>query len=277
MGKFMLKINKYRALLCAGLTAGLLAGCAKTPKPDDTLHAQIGYTNPSTGVLANNSAVINPIRMQALRETSTTLGANGALAWQSAHINRSLEQQVRSFDSIFDFNQLLLAHNVLPPVLTEADNSLNLSDDDSIRLSSKTYRIVSQARFVTAPPTWRTYLWMDFKKPDLPDRTLLPQTPAETMVWDHYLKEGWQQGVAQANAIFAANLSRLKRDYKGMILYRKLLAEKMVSAPYVAQAELGVTGNAHEIRIDDRVLRITAHSELQPDSAKWNAVLTNEK
>ena len=60
----------------------------------------------------------------------------------------------------------------------------------------------------------------------------------------------------------------------GMVLYRELLAEHMVSPPYVAKAQLGVTGDATQLRINDQVLRITAQSALQPNPSKWMPVIT---
>lgn len=236
-----------------------------------TLEANVGYVQVSK--LPAIAATINPIRLQAIRETATELGARGGLAWRSVQINQSLKNQAEYLDHVFDFNQLLLAHNVLPPVLTEADNSLNLASDTSIRLASKIYKIQANARFVTAPPTWRSYLTMNYDRPQMPDQSLLPRTQAEAKAWDLYLKKGWKQGLIQANDIFRVNLSRLKRDYNGIILYRKLLAEHMVSSPFVAHANMGVTGDGNELRINDRQLRITALSQLQPNSNKWTPVL----
>ena len=166
---------------------------------------------------------VNRIRMQALRETATTIGAQGALAWQSIHINEGLDKQSSYLDQVFDFNQLLLKHNVLPPVLSESSGNLHLADSDAIRSSDKNYKLISPAKFVTTPPTWRNYLWLSYKKPDVPDQTLLPVDQDEAKVWNFYLKEGWKNGLQQAHDIFAANTSRLKRDYTGMVLYRKLL------------------------------------------------------
>ena len=83
-----------------------------------------------------------------------------------------------------------------------------------------------------------------------------------------------KEGLQQANEIFAADLSRLKRDYLGIVLYRRLLAQGMITSPKVAKADLGVTGDADQIRINDEVMRITAHSALQPNSNQWNPVLT---
>ena len=255
---------------CGTPTQGVFANSNTTSK-SIPLVANVGYVN--LGTLPSSADQISSIRFDALSETASELGARGALAWRSLQINRSLSTQAEYLDHAFDFNQLLLPHNVLPPVLAEADNSINQADAVTIRLESKTYTLISNARFVTAPPTWRTYLWMNYPKPDLPDHTLLPTTQAEAKVWNLYLVQGWKAGLIQANAIFSINLSRLQRDYQGMILYRKLYAENMVSAPFVASTDLGITGDANQININDRVLRITALSQMQTNSKGWNPVI----
>ncbi len=264
--------SKLKKTLLIAVMISSLIGFMQYAQAEEQASAELGYV--SLKNLPSSTSPINPIRLQALRETATTLGARGALAWRSLHIDRALQKQAKYLNHVFDFNQLLLNHNVLPPVIVESNNSLHLTNADTIRLSSKTYRILKPARFVTTPPNWRSYLWMNYKKPEIPNRTLLPQNKDEAAVWDSYLQQGWKQGLAQANKIFAVNLSRLKRDYMGMVLYRKLLDQHMVSSPYVASANLGVTGNSKEIHINDRVLRITGQSKLQPNSSKWTPVLT---
>jgi defect-in-organelle-trafficking protein DotC len=249
------------------------------PKPlyeisrTEVSEADMGYVK--IDKFPESQSQINPIRWQALYETALSLGATGALAWRSEQINMSLDKNAGQLNQIFDFNQLLLNDNVLPPVLTESDNSLNLASGESIRVAAKTFKIITPARFVTTAPNWRSYLVMNYPKPPVPDRSLLPKNKVEAEVWNRFIREGWQNGIQQANSIFSANLSRLRRDYNGMVLYRKMLAQGMVSAPFVAKADLGVTGDSKEMRVDDRILRITAHSELQTDSSKWQPILVN--
>ena len=264
-------IKTLRMLMLIVPTACLLTACASSKSSG--LSADVGFINPSS--LPTSAAGINPIRLKALEETALALGAKGALAWRAAHINDSLKAQASSLDHIYDFNQLLLKHNVLPPILVEANNDVNLANNDTIRLANKVYKIVRPARFVTAPPTWRTYLWLNFKKPDLPSEGLLPTSQEEADVWNAYLKKGWKNGLIQANSIFDANLSRLKRNYAGMVLYKKMQTEKMVSAPTVAKAQMGVTGNSKEMRVGDTVMRITSHSALQTNANKWQPFLTD--
>jgi len=88
---------------------------------------------------------------------------------------------------------------------------------------------------------------------------------------------GWNNGVEQANTILEESIARIKEDFNGMILYRKLLAMNMVSPPYVSNTDLGITGNGDEIHIDDRVLRITALPALNMNSAEWRAALDKDE
>lgn len=249
-----------------------LSACARPVHSQVT--ADAGFINVSALPVGDGS--ITNIRLTALHDAATSLGAQGALAWRSVHIDAALKEEAPLLDHVFDFNQLLLSHNVLPPILIESQDNLTLSDNETLRTANKTYKILAPARFVTAPPTWRTYLWMYYAKPDVPNKAVLPNSQAEAIAWNQYLQDGWTQGLLQANEIFSANLNRLKRDYLGMVLYRKLLQLNMISSPTVATAELGITGNKNEMRIDDAVKRITTQSELKLDGNEWKPVLTKD-
>jgi defect-in-organelle-trafficking protein DotC len=229
------------------------------------------------GTTLSNKASMGKIREMALRETALSLGAQSGLAWRAKTIDDELVKQGRRLDAIYDFNSLILEHNILPPVLLEGRNTLNLADTQTIRISDRTYKVSKQARFITTPPNWRQYLWMDYKKPDYPNVTLLPKTKEERQVWCYYIDKGWSNGIEQANIILEENIARIKEDFVGMILYRKLLAMNMVSAPFVSHTDLGVTGDGDEIHIDDRVLRITALPALNINSNEWRAAVAKDE
>jgi len=171
---------------------------------------------------------------------------------------------------------MVLSHGIMPPVLEEGDYTLNLSDPNTIRVADRTYKIVQQARFATTPPNWREYLWMNYSKPSLPDKSLLPKNAEEQKVWKKGIAVGWEKGILQANNIFQQNLARLKRDYQGMALYRKLLQEKMISQPFVSRTELGITGDGDDMRINDQVLRIVELPKLQASGKNWNAIVVKQ-
>lgn len=255
----------------------LLSACASHQQTIDTTNLYDLETLTAQNTPLPEGQGISSIRLEALKETATSIGAQGGLAFQAAQIDKQLKTQSRIMDRIFDFQRLLLNHNVVPPVLEQGSQLVNLSNNDTIRIADKTFKIVSQARFVTTAPTWRQYLWMNYKKPSIPDQTLLPRDNQEREVWIKYIRTGWKQGILQAKNIYADNLARLKRDYGGMVLYRELLDKNMVSKPYVAKVNLGVTSNTSDTQlyINDQVLRITALPKLNPNAKQWTPVVTN--
>jgi defect-in-organelle-trafficking protein DotC len=274
MRKFILNV-----LLC--LMSLSLAGCGWFHKPiGDTgslegLKDMAKVTPPSSN--SAKKANTGKIRQMALRETALSLGAQAGLAWRAKLIDDALVKQTRHLDSIYDFNALVLEHNVLPPVLVEGRKTLNLADAQTIRISDRTYKVAKQARFVTTAPDWRQYLWLDYKKPEYPHPSLLPKTREEREVWCTFVEKGWRNGVDQANIILEENIARIREDFTGMILYRKLLSMNMVSPPYVSHTDLGVTGDTEEMHIDDRVLRITALPALNINSEQWRAAVAKDE
>lgn len=219
---------------------------------------------------------LNEMRAEALRDVAISLGAQSGLHWRSEKINQLLKTKSKTLDMTYNFNALILEHNVLPPVLTEAQQVLNLDGPNTIRLADQTYEMVSQAKFVTTAPTWRDYLWMYYPQPPIPDKGILPHNKMEKQCWQKFSHQGWQKGIEQADQIYSENLSRLERDYKGMLLYQKLRAQHMVSAPFVARKELGITGGGTNLNINDQVLTITALPALQPNGQRWKPVLSKE-
>jgi defect-in-organelle-trafficking protein DotC len=258
----------------------LLAACSanKNPQVGDTeslagLQAMAENKSPKT----RSKPVMGKVREMAIKETALSLGAQSGLALRAKQIDEELIKQTAYLDAIYDFNSLTLEHNVLPPVLLEGRNTFNLADTQTIRISDRTYKVAKQARFITTPPNWRQYLWMDYKKPEYPNITLLPNTKEERALWCYYVVKGWNNGVDQANTILEESIARIKEDFSGMILYRKLLAMNMVSPPFVSDTDLGVTGDAGEIHIDDRVLRITALPALNINSSEWRAAVAKDE
>ncbi|WP_028388895.1 type IV secretion system DotC family protein [Legionella fairfieldensis] len=273
MPKFILKIILI-------ISSVFLFSCSsstnKLPGNTDSLAGLRAMAN-TKSTKAIKKRNISKIKEAALRETALSLGAQSGLAWRARIIDDQLIKQARRLDAVYDFNALILEHNVLPPVLLEGRNTLNLADTQTIRISDRTYKVAKQARFITTPPNWRQYLWMDYKRPEYPNVSLLPKTRREKQIWNYYVEKGWRNGVEQASTILEESIARIKEDYMGMILYRKLLAMNMVSPPFVSHTDLGVTGDASEIHIDDRVLRITALPALNVNSKEWIAAVKKDE
>lgn len=272
--------SKYTLATMLGASLLVLSGCASERQQsmdnvDTTNLSQLENVKiqPMSPSGSTNQTSLSQLRAKSLQDSAMSIGAQGGLAWASDQINVKLDQDRKYLDSIFNFSAMVLSHGVVPPVLEEGDNTLNLSDPNTIRVSDRTYKIVQQARFATTPPNWREYLWLTYSKPVLPDKTLLPRTAEEQKIWKKGIHAGWEKGIEQAYSIFQQNLARLKRDFRGMILYRKLLQEKMISPPFVSRTELGITGDGEDMRVNDQVLRIVELPKLQTNSKNWKAIV----
>jgi len=253
------------------------------PEPIDVVPAYSLESLQSIDAVSSYQGVehdIQPIRREALMEAALEVGAQGGLLSRSMEINAFLESTKGALDRQFPFYPLLIDGEILPPVVLESRQAVTSSDDGkTLRVADATYQIKSDARFVSAAPTWRDYLFMDQQGIMLPHQSVAPETPAEKTLWFKTVKKGWRSGADQADQIYELALNDLRQDYVGMVTYRKLLVEGKVSKPEIERNNLGVTGNGREMVIGDRVKQITTDSSLQVDkSYEWKAaVLPDDK
>ena len=258
------------------LLALVITGCAESAKSVDTTN--LSQIKDLTVKSANkkDSYDTGHIRRTAVKEAAERLGTRGALAAEAKIINHNLLEHKNELRQTFNFRQLMLGKHVLPPVLETAQQISHLSDSRTLHVADRTYKIVKQARFVTNPPNWRDYLMMHYKKPEVPNRALLPRNKKELNLWRKTIDQAWHKGLNQARNIYADNLSRLKRDYNGMQLYRELQAKNMVSKPYVAEANQGINtkDNNSQLNIGEKVLRITSLPKLNAKSKQWQSQTT---
>lgn len=267
-----------RPLFLMFCLTSLLCACASQRQTDlaavDTTNLnQLTSVEVQPILAKEQSSGLSNLRANSLKDTAMGLGAQGALAWAAEGLNGWLNKNRAMLDTAFNFNGMVLSHGVMPPVLAQGDNTLNLNDPSTIRVADRTYKIIKPARFATTPPNWREYLLLNFDKPSLPDKSLLPKSADEQQIWRNAVRLGWERGIQQAYSIFNQNVARLKQDYLGMALYRKLLQHHMISAPFVARTELGITGDGNDMRINDQVLRIVEQPQLQTSGKRWKAVI----
>lgn len=221
------------------------------------------------------------IRKDALREAALSLGARGGLAFRTYQIRRDLQGYGGYLDKVFDFRQLLINAPsgllIEPPIIAESDDALIVDQHGlNAAVADRIYDINKNARIVTTPRTWRTYLEREWGAVELPPDILRPKDKTERAEWRENVKTGWEQGMTQADETFQNDLNRLTADFNGMVRYRKLLAEGMVSSPFALQTDRGITGggkdrdgNAQPMRIGDRAVKITGVPELLPKGKSW--------
>lgn len=212
---------------------------------------------------------VTEFKKEALIELASSLGASAGLAAKTTEIREQLNKYGYQLDNLYNFSKVKIHNGVLPPVLTEGLANYSKASDDEVRIADQMFKIEVPAKFVSVYPTWRDYLQFTFGTFELPEDGYLPQTEEEAKIWDTWVKRGWEKGQAQALNIFEASWSRLNRDFNGMIKFKVLQAQGLVSPTLVAKSNLGVTGGGREMAINDQIFRIVDHSALIPDQKRW--------
>lgn len=219
--------------------------------------------------LAKEISEVSIMRRNGIIEIAGSLGMSAGLMKRMSEYKAELEQESGALDNLYNFSFVKIDNGVLPPVLTEGLANYAQNNDDEVRIADIMYKIEAKAKFVSVYPTWRNYLVFNLVPFDSPENAYLPKTPGENAIWDEWVKKGWEQGVRQANEIFESSYNRLKRDYKGMLTYKNLAAQGLITKPVIAKANLGVTGGGNEMSINDQIFRISDHSALNPNQKEW--------
>jgi|AntDeeMinimDraft_5_1070356.scaffolds.fasta_scaffold14355_2 defect-in-organelle-trafficking protein DotC len=216
---------------------------------------------------------MNSIRTQAMREEGRRLGSQAALRWRYQIIVSVIEEYATSLSGAFNFGPLMIDQVVVPPVIGRIEKANRKYDDRTMRSVEVGYRLKHAARIVTTQPTWRNFLLRRYPRPERPPNVLLARNGKEVVIWQRAVRKGWRDGIDQANGNFKRSLNLLTSTYLGMLQYKVLLSERVVSRPNLATSGLRITSNGRKLNIGDRVYRITRDSEFT-DSSRWEAVPT---
>ena len=174
----------------------------------------------STNVVTQSDYPYETLRQKALQEAALALGVQSGLYITSLAINKELNQLSNMLDGIYNFNALLLENNIQPPVVVSGHS---LSQLDPLRLDvtwhNQIYHIVSESHFVSTALTWRDYLMINSAKPEIPDKSVLPETKEEQTLWRKELSKAWQKGVEQGMDIFKYQLDKLNRGRRDTLAF----------------------------------------------------------
>ncbi|GAB0154509.1 type IV secretory system conjugative DNA transfer family protein [Marinobacterium sp. BA1] len=221
-----------------------------------------------------SSSDIRNLRRNAIEQEAFSIGAQAGLAWRYKGIEYILESnQIEPLlDRALDFNRVITQKNILLPVISEAKESFEMSSDgQTARSSQMTWEIIVNARITTTPPSWREYLYQHAEAPTNAPSGLMPYDRGEQELWRMGICTGFQSGVEQANLIFTDRLTRLVRDYTGMLRFRTLAAQQVVSMPRIDEGRLGVSVQSDRVHVDDRIIRITDPVRFN-NANQWRAV-----
>ena len=226
---------------------------------------------------------ITEIRRQALLEAAQGYGSQLGYARRAWEIESLLEKRSIQLSQIFDFNRVVSeapvrAGYVVPPIVSRSHDAFRTdADGREASVADEYLTIVAPGRIMPVQPTWRDYLLFSAGEPhDLP-QSLQPRSEGEKELFDAWFREGWVAGVALADAEMDSRLARLRRDYEGMLQYRRLVSMGMMDRMVLQDADFGVTGSGDEMRIGSRTVQIVSDAQFETDPARWKVQAVTER
>lgn len=268
MSKSIREFFKLSAVCCALTVLGAQAqGVTATATNSGQLDTVLGVGSGAT----STQNQIGYAREQILREAATALGARAGLSDRSQELMSVLNSRVTELDIKFNFNPFVMGAGVLPPVISESRDIVSMGNA-AMRVAGAVFHIDEPARFAMPAPTWRNWLYVGLDStpvviPSLGNNG--PVTPAEKELWQRVVKEGYELGRTQANAVFDANLALLERVHSGMRRYFDLWQRGMVSAPIIASnTDVVLREDANTIAVGNTLYRITAPTDFKAFQ-KW--------
>jgi len=247
------------------------------PPPEIETLQQLSDSSPNAPSIADDplhKEMALDMRKEAQKEAALSYGARGGLAKRNFQIMERMKGFDAVLDKVFNFRALLIktASGLLiePPIVKESQDALVITaSGDEAAVADKIFDINKKADIVSAPRDWRQYLVQTWSEVPPPPRVLWPKTKQEQADWSTWVEAGWKAGEEQAEQIFESNVNRLVADYNGMVRYRMLLAQGMISAPYAMHEDRGVTGDKNQMRVGDRAIRITGPSQFLTGAELW--------
>ncbi|HFQ7030012.1 TPA: type IV secretory system conjugative DNA transfer family protein [Yersinia enterocolitica] len=217
---------------------------------------------------------VDDVRTSMLNEAAHTIGFRGGKAERAQEIRTAVEKQRSNLDYMYSFQPLISREGYLPPVIVEAKDVAHITNDQ-IRTATRAYDIVVPARFVSNPPTWKSYLLTGLmaQKIDLPEAAAMPKDGKQRDIWKRAIALGWADGRVKADEIFVSNFNRLTRDYTGMLRYSTLLQQDMITAPVITQQQQTVTGDKNRLLLGDKVKRMKRQAEFDTNKRNWSPTI----
>lgn len=247
-------------------------------RPAYVQSADVGQQKDAVSMIKAAKNEAQKARARAVLDTGQSVGLKAGMSWQLSKIDTAVSKMTRDLDSIYAFGGLMIQQRVVPPVITEARNVYNQDGDLAVRLSGAYYKIERNARFSSLAPSWREYL--TFPKATLDRNSLaslfMPTTDEERAIWRVAVRDGWEQGVEQANLMLEQAMDRMNRDFIGMTRFHRFVIEGKITVPAIATEEIPVTRENESMAVDETLLRITTLPEFNGKITSWKGVVISE-
>ena len=193
----------------------------------------------------------------------------------SSFMARMSDVYERSINATFASLMLVDAEGrmIQPSIIDVSHDNIAIHKKGKVfRASSQNFYIRKPARFVPSPPTFQSYLLVEYNKPKLPNSGLMPKNPRQVLVWEKGIKSGYKQGLLNAQRIYIHRLNQIKNDIQGMVRYHMLRAYNMVSEPKIKIRRRNVLGGGERMSIDTQMVTLEVTPMLNASIDNWKSL-----
>lgn len=184
---------------------------------------------------------------------------------EMSQIRNDIEGKAELLNKVYNFRNLIIEDNLLPPVIIKGYNFYERNGDLTTE-SSEIYRIRRQASYAYNSPTWRDYLYFgpgEFSKPVL-NPGIKPKDDEAKAIWEASVQKGYEKGVSHAREVFQYKMSELTEDFQGMILAHHLYKLNMLDVSRIVKMEKGTVVSEEGININEVVTRMENNDRFKP-------------
>ncbi len=216
------------------------------------------------------------LRFRSMREAALSWGSQAGYHRRMWELHLMVTERTDVLDTIFDFNRVTWPTPngtgwIVPPVIRSSGEIWTGGENGQTAAAADAFfEIMTPGRIAGALPSWRDYL-IHIPPSPRPVVAALRPYEEEILQWREWAAEGWNAGFKQADLAFESEMARLERDYQGMLEFRRLHAQGMISDVVLdtASYHLGAENDGQIMRIGERSVRIAEPSRLIGDSSTW--------
>ncbi|MEA1987772.1 MAG: type IV secretory system conjugative DNA transfer family protein [Pseudomonadota bacterium] len=225
------------------------------------------------------SKQITALSDKTVEMSAKTLGEQTGFAVGIKRVGRVVTKVAPFLDATINkaFKQLMiydeLGRMIKPSIIDVSKDNISVNKTGKVfRAASQTFHIRSNARFVATPPTWRSYLNVEYSKPKLPSAGFLPSNDRQQKIWADGIMDGYSAGIQHALQVYSYKFNRIQSDIEGMVRYHTLRAYNMVSEPKLTKRKRTVVGGGNTMSIDEHILTIDVTPQLNSGVDRWKAL-----
>lgn len=218
------------------------------------------------------------LRSTIINETFYAVAFQESVRKEYKKILNKIEPLSDTMDEIFNFEQLMYQGKMLPPVIQESNDYYGKLSDKSLVQTAKRWLILKDASVSIMPPKWQSYLFQGIDGQDnLVKSGLELRNDEEKELAIKAKNRAAKEAQDYIVQLLKLNLARLKRDYIGMLTYKQLEMQGIVSAPVLAVSDepYVITQGNREALVGAKRYLITYDSQFNKHK-DWKPIVSNK-